>query len=311
MKAKGLQKLRFYCQMCEKQCRDANGFKCHCLSESHQRQMALFADDPSKYLETFSQTFQEEYVALLARRYNTQRVAANQVYQELIADRHHLHMNATKWDTLTDFVKHLGREGIARVDETPRGWFVAWVDNSPEALERQAAVLKKERGSLSDEQREQRLLQEQIERARQAAGSDTEKDVYTELHRGDPEAKITLALRLTGKSTDSGASSVVVTPTDAAKRDDNPMAPSSAEGTAVASVSTTLTATKFKFGTTTKPFKKPVLNKGGLKALVQNKDKSESLKPATTKIPVGGSMKRKSALESIMEMEQARKAARG
>jgi len=29
MKSKGLQKLRWYCQMCEKQCRDENGFKCH------------------------------------------------------------------------------------------------------------------------------------------------------------------------------------------------------------------------------------------------------------------------------------------
>jgi len=27
MKSKGLQKLRWYCQMCQKQCRDANGFK--------------------------------------------------------------------------------------------------------------------------------------------------------------------------------------------------------------------------------------------------------------------------------------------
>ena len=27
IKAKGLQKLRWYCQMCEKQCRDENGFK--------------------------------------------------------------------------------------------------------------------------------------------------------------------------------------------------------------------------------------------------------------------------------------------
>ena len=27
LKAKGLQKLRWYCQMCEKQCRDENGFK--------------------------------------------------------------------------------------------------------------------------------------------------------------------------------------------------------------------------------------------------------------------------------------------
>lgn len=29
MKSKGLQKLRWYCQMCQKQCRDENGFKCH------------------------------------------------------------------------------------------------------------------------------------------------------------------------------------------------------------------------------------------------------------------------------------------
>ena len=33
MKSKGLQKLRWYCQMCEKQCRDENGFKCHTMSE--------------------------------------------------------------------------------------------------------------------------------------------------------------------------------------------------------------------------------------------------------------------------------------
>ena len=33
MKSKGLQKLRWYCQMCAKQCRDENGFKCHTMSE--------------------------------------------------------------------------------------------------------------------------------------------------------------------------------------------------------------------------------------------------------------------------------------
>ena len=42
IKAKGLQKLRWYCQMCQKQCRDENGFKCHLNSDSHQRQMMVF-----------------------------------------------------------------------------------------------------------------------------------------------------------------------------------------------------------------------------------------------------------------------------
>jgi hypothetical protein len=58
----------------------------------------------------------------------------NQVYQEYIQDKHHLHMNSTRWVTLTEFTKHLGRTGVARVDETEKGWFIAWIDNSPKAL---------------------------------------------------------------------------------------------------------------------------------------------------------------------------------
>ena len=43
-------------------------------------------------------------------------------------------MNSTRWVTLTEFVKHLGRSGVARVDETEKGLYIAWIDNSPKAL---------------------------------------------------------------------------------------------------------------------------------------------------------------------------------
>ncbi len=65
---------------------------------------------------------------LLRRRYGTRRVNANQVYQEYISQKDHLHMNATKWLSLTGFVKYLGKQGICIVDETEKGWFVTWVD---------------------------------------------------------------------------------------------------------------------------------------------------------------------------------------
>lgn len=52
--AKGLQKLRWFCQMCQKQCRDENGFKCHTMSESHQRQMELFAENPHKVMDEYT-----------------------------------------------------------------------------------------------------------------------------------------------------------------------------------------------------------------------------------------------------------------
>ena len=53
------------------------------------------------------------------------------VYNEYIADRHHIHMNATNFLTLTDFVKHLGKEGLCRVDETPKGWFISLIMKDP------------------------------------------------------------------------------------------------------------------------------------------------------------------------------------
>ena len=38
----------------------------------------------------------------------------------VIADKQHIHMNATKWESLTTFVKYLGKQGTAIVDETEK-----------------------------------------------------------------------------------------------------------------------------------------------------------------------------------------------
>ncbi|KAG0223359.1 hypothetical protein BGW42_005933 [Actinomortierella wolfii] len=200
IKAKGLQKLRWYCQVCEKQCRDENGFKCHLESESHQRRILLVAESPEKYINSYSAEFQSEFMKLLSTRYGTRRVQANHVYQEYISDRQHLHMNATKWTTLTEFVKHLGKEGLAIVDETPKGWFIQWIDRSPKALARQEAIAKKERMELDDEQREQKMIQEQMARAAAAQQTKTEADKpddsLKELVRENEEEKIKLNLSL-------------------------------------------------------------------------------------------------------------------
>jgi DNA/RNA-binding protein KIN17 len=118
IKAKGLQKLRWYCQ---KQCRDENGFKCHCMSESHQRQMQVFGQAPDRVVEGFSEEFLESFLALIRRAHRHSRVAATVVHNEYIADRHHVHMNSTSWATLTEFVKFLGREGYCKVEDTPKG----------------------------------------------------------------------------------------------------------------------------------------------------------------------------------------------
>ncbi|XP_013107964.2 DNA/RNA-binding protein KIN17 [Stomoxys calcitrans] len=198
MKAKGLQKLRWYCQMCEKQCRDENGFKCHTTSESHQRQLLLFADSPGKFLHSFSKEFSDGYMELLRRRFGTKRTNANKIYQEYIADKNHIHMNATRWLTLSDYVKWLGRTGQVIADETEKGWFVTYIDRSPEAMERQAKADRKEKMEKDDEERMMEFIEKQIEKTKSKDGLHNDKEKYTELKR-DEEQPLKLDIRLEKK----------------------------------------------------------------------------------------------------------------
>ncbi|BFF98344.1 DNA/RNA-binding protein KIN17 [Drosophila madeirensis] len=199
MKAKGLQKLRWYCQMCEKQCRDENGFKCHTMSESHQRQLLLFADSPGKFLHNFSKEFSDGYLELLRRRFGTKRTNANKIYQEYIAHKEHIHMNATRWLTLSDYVKWLGRTGQVVADETEKGWFVSYIDRSPEAMERQAKAERKEKMEKDDEERMTDFIEKQIKKAKSKDDDDDSgQEKYTELVREEDEP-LKLDIRLEKK----------------------------------------------------------------------------------------------------------------
>jgi hypothetical protein len=89
----------------------------------------------------FSRQFQYEFVSLLRTRHSTNRVRANAVYNEFIQDKDHVHMNATRWVTLSGFVGTIGKAGIARVDEDEKGeLWIQWVDNTPKTLAKQVRL---------------------------------------------------------------------------------------------------------------------------------------------------------------------------
>jgi DNA/RNA-binding protein KIN17 len=122
-----------------------------------------------------------------------------------------------EWKSLSQFAAYLGREGKCRVEETEKGLVIAWIDNSPDTLRRREAILKKERQEKGDEEREQRLIQDQIKRAQQAAMANATPDADI-----DPEArllqrkegeKITLNLGLGSKKTDTKPTSPSTTTT--------------------------------------------------------------------------------------------------
>ena len=198
MKSKGLQKLRWYCQMCQKQCRDQNGFKCHTQSESHQRQLLIFAENPGKFLGSFSHEFERDFMHLLKRSHGTKRVKANRVYQEYIADKEHVHMNATKWETLTGFIHYLGRTGKVVVDESEEGWWITWIDRDPETIARQDALAKKEKMAKDDEERLAEFIRQQVAKAAEVKSMFGDEDIVenelAEFRRDNEDERLTLFL---------------------------------------------------------------------------------------------------------------------
>lgn len=163
VKAKGLLKLKFYCELCSKQCRDENGFKCHTMSDSHLRQMQLFGENPDKFIEEYSQKFEDSFLGHLKQSHGFSRVAATVVYNEYISDPYHVHMNATKWLSLTEFVVYLGETGKCKVDKTHScggsGWFITYHNDKS----------KRFKSKLMEEHKHDKEIAKQINRATSVA----------------------------------------------------------------------------------------------------------------------------------------------
>ncbi|XP_059119494.1 DNA/RNA-binding protein KIN17 isoform X2 [Peromyscus eremicus] len=135
---------------------------------------------------------------------STKRVHNNIVYNEYISHREHIHMNATQWETLTDFTKWLGREGLCKVDETPKGWYIQYIDRDPETIRRQLELEKKKKQDLDDEEKTAKFIEEQVRRGLE--GKEQETPVFTELSRENDEEKVTFNLNK-GAGSSAGATS--------------------------------------------------------------------------------------------------------
>jgi DNA/RNA-binding protein KIN17 len=152
--------------------------------------MLLVGEDPKKYINDYSNQFQRDFLQLLRTSHGEKQVQLNHFYQEYIANKEHIHMNSTKWPSLTELAKFLGREGICRVEENDKGIHVAWIDNSPENLRRQDAIRKKERQDKGDEEREQMLIRQQVRKAQldaEAWGGGELDETEGELKRAEGE----------------------------------------------------------------------------------------------------------------------------
>lgn len=199
MKSRGLQKLKWFCQVCEKQCRDENGYKCHAQSESHQRQMLLVGENARKHIGQYSRDFQTDFLAQLRMSHGEKRVNANRFYNEYIQNKEHVHMNATQWASLSAFVKHLADKKICHVEETDKeGLTIAYIDNSAASLERKQMAAKKS-GAGDTAAAERKRIEAEVQKAKEN-GVVEEEVKEAVLTKTDAPIQLSLSLKKTADS---------------------------------------------------------------------------------------------------------------
>ena len=134
-------------------------------------QMLLFAENKDHYLEAHSKEFQSEFMSLLRSKFK-EPTELNVVYQEYIRNSDHMHLNATKWSTLTQFAQHLTNSGLISVEDRDSKAYIAPVDMVGEnSLQK---IYNHDKPIISEEQRERMKLQRLIEKAQQEKGNKVE-----------------------------------------------------------------------------------------------------------------------------------------
>lgn len=79
--------------------------------------MKLFSEDPNFYLKKHSDEFEKGFMDIVKRRFMRTNINANKVYNEYIhsPSKDYVHLNSTKWATLSSFIMHLKDKGLIKI----------------------------------------------------------------------------------------------------------------------------------------------------------------------------------------------------
>lgn len=102
------------------------------------------------------------------------------------------------------------------MDETPKGWYVQYIDRDPETIRRQEELERKKKQDMDDEERSAKFIEEQVRRGREGKEPEVclctesvlciillrfslsvylqEEPVFTELKRMNEEEKVAFNL---------------------------------------------------------------------------------------------------------------------
>lgn len=162
-----LGKHKFYCELCRKQCKDTNAYQQHKKSLFHTTKMNEFSERPEYFLQRYSDRFTRQFIeAVDSKASRGKWQNANQVYNDLIRDSKHVHLNATKWQSLTQFIKELCEKPDFESDEIEGQLHVIHKKNEPVVQEKVKLTVQEVK--LLEKKREEKFIAKQIEKAQKS-----------------------------------------------------------------------------------------------------------------------------------------------
>ncbi|KAH3898938.1 uncharacterized protein SCODWIG_01159 [Saccharomycodes ludwigii] len=202
LKSSRPSKLIYYCQLCEKQCRDENGFKQHNRSAHHLKMKAKLTP---KDIEAFNKNFELDFLTFLRLSHGEKWINANKAYNSYILNnKDHIHMNSTRFTSLTKFIKYLGTKGkiiVKREEEDNisvadgkedvyydadereeincNRLLIRYIDNSIENVQRRQKLEKLQNSIISEEESRQELLRRQMLKSKNADTMDPDEEKQT------------------------------------------------------------------------------------------------------------------------------------
>lgn len=157
-------KQKYYCEMCRKQCKDQNGFKCHCNTEHHKQMMKLLSENPQYFIEQFSEKFETSFLSLLKGKYLNTPVDAGKVYSQFAHDKYNVKLNSTKWTTLTSFIEHLAETNKCQITRHDKGFVLLCADHE-KLLSKEKDEKEKETVRNKEKRRNEQKLRELLKKA--------------------------------------------------------------------------------------------------------------------------------------------------
>lgn len=158
-------KEKFFCQVCNRQCQDKDGFKCHLNSSTHRKNIERVAKNPEKYIEEYSSEFMKGYLDVIRRE--DQWVSANVVYDKYIKEKGSVGLNTTKWESLAKFLEFISKEKKVKLEPKENDILIKYIDkeieDKKEKKEEDTSMKKLERITKEAKRRNEKDIKEKKE----------------------------------------------------------------------------------------------------------------------------------------------------